>query len=361
MSPELSEGLPARYFDGNSARAHDVALLLQGQTLRIRGAGVDRTVALADVQWPERQTHALRMAHFKGGGSVQCQDSAAWDAWARAGGQGESAVVRLQQSWRWTLTSVAALVALLVVMQQWGMPWVARAVVAAVPTAVEVQIADSVLPLLDQHLMRPSKLSAQEQERMQAAFAVALRAADTGVQPGGDKPQWRLLFRQSRIGPNALALPGGTLILTDEMVQLVERDADVITGVLAHEIGHVRQRHGLRMLVQVTLLSGVSALVLGDFSSVLATAPVLLGQASYSREAEREADQEAVRILNAAGISPSVMATLFDRLAQVRKGKAKGESDKEAVGNSSWLGIAFASHPPDEERIRFFKDAAARR
>ena len=82
------------------------------------------------------------------------------------------------------------------------------------------------------------------------------------------------------------------------------------------------------------------------------------------REAEREADAAAVRILRAGGISPAAMVTLFDKLAEKRRAsKAKAQQDEkdgkdEKARTAHWLGIAFASHPADAERVRFFQDAA---
>ncbi len=370
-----SAALGAIYFDGESARAHAVTLRLDPQTLHVQGQDIDRHLARTDVQWPERRRHGARVAHFKGGGSVHCQDGTAWDAWWRAHGQGDTWVVRMQQSWRWALACALALVAAAFSLQQWGFPVAARAVVALTPLSVDAALGESVLPFLDQHVMRPSKLSKDEQERFRAALTRALLAEQ---KIGGEAPPpWKLMFRQSPIGPNALALPGGTLIMTDELVELVGRDEQVITAVLAHEIGHVRRRHGLRMLVQVTLLSGLAALVLGDFSSLLAGAPVILGHASYSRDAEREADQDAVTTLKAAGISPAVMISMFEKLDEYRRTRGADKSkdsgtatpapkpDAKAQGQDSeegsWLGIAFASHPSDADRIRFFREAAAGR
>ncbi|SFB95052.1 Peptidase family M48 [Polaromonas sp. OV174] len=344
--------LPARYFDGVSARAHAVRLQLQDGFLLISGDGIQRSLALSDVQWPERTRHGGRVAYLKDGGSVQCADSAAWDHWRRLGGAREPLVVKLQQSWRWVLACTLMLVALLVLLQQWGLPVLSRALVAATPLSVDQSLGEASLALIDGQLMRPSKLLPAEQARLQAALAQAVSAM-----PAGSVPTWQLVFRQSRIGPNAFALPGGTLVMTDELVELVERDDKVITAVLAHELGHVRHRHGLRMLIQTAALSGLAGVVLGDFSSVLAGMPVLLGQASYSREAEREADREAVRVLKAAGISPAVMLTLFDRLEAKRRKAEKG--DDKALGQDSWLGIAFASHPPDADRVSYFREAAA--
>ena len=343
--------LPASYFDGTSARAHAVTLQLQGDALHIQGVGIDRSIALREVQWPERTRHGLRIAHFAGGGSVRGDDAAAWDAWRRDGGHTDSLVVRLQQSWRGVLASALALLAVVVVLQQWGIPWAARAVVAATPMRVDRSLGETSLAAIDQHLMHPSELPAAEQNRIRQALTQALRTL-----PSAATPHWQLVFRRSRIGPNAFALPGGTLVLTDELVELVGHDTQVITAVLAHEMGHVRHRHGVRMLVQATVLGGLGAVFLGDFNTLLASVPVLLGQASYSREAEREADAEAVRILRAASISPAVMVTLFDKLAEKAQRATQGKDSASQAG--AWLGIAFASHPADADRVRFFKEAA---
>ena len=352
-----SAQLAASYFDGTSARAHPVTLEFNAGTLRVSGENINESIPLAEVSWPERTRHGIRVAHFSHGGSVQCVDAPAWDDWVRLGGRRDPLVVRVQQSWRWVAAFALGLVVLLVGFQQWGLPLAARGLVAAIPHSVDVSLGATTLAALDEHLMRPSKLPPDEQARLRDALSAALQA-----QSPGSVPAWQLVFRKSRIGPNALALPGGTLVMTDELVELVGRDEQVIVAVLAHEIGHVRHRHGLRMLVQITVLGGLAGAVLGDFSTLLAGVPVLLGQASYSRDAEREADAEAVRILEAASISPAVMATLFDKLEQRRQQERKSEGDADELpGQDSWLGIAFASHPPDADRVRYFREAAAAR
>lgn len=346
-----SATLPAIYFDGASARAHAVTLQLRGNAVHIHGEGIDRSVALREVQWPERTRHGHRLAHLAGGGSVRSEDAAAWDAWRQHSGHTDSLVVRLQQSWRGVLASALALLAVVVVLQQWGIPWTARALVAATPLSMDRALGETALIAMDQRLMRPSGLAMPEQDRIRQALAQAL-----GALPSGTLPAWQLVFRHSSIGPNAFALPGGTLVLTDELVELVGHDTQVITAVLAHEMGHVRHRHGVRMLVQATALGGLGAVFLGDFNTLLAGVPVLMGQANYSREAEREADAEAVRILQAASISPLVMVRLFDKLAEKAPKAAQGESPANPA--KGWLGIAFASHPAEADRVRFFQEAA---
>lgn len=358
LTEPATDTLVASYFDGMTAKAQAVTLRLAGGDLVLTAEGINRSIRAADVQWPERTRHGIRVAHFADGGSVQCADAMAWDAWRQLSGQRDSWVVMAQQSWRGVLVSVLLLLLLGAAVYTWGLPWAARAVVAAAPQSVDESLGQASLSAIDDSLMQPSMLPMDEQTRLRAAFTKALAA-----QPVGSVPAWQLVFRKSRssgiLGPNAFALPGGTMVMTDEMVELVGGDEKVITAVLAHELGHVRHRHGLRMLVQATVLAGVTSVVLGDFSTLLAGVPLLLGQASYSRDAEKEADAEAVRILKAAGISPDVMVTLFEKLEAKNNPAAKGNKDQEAaVAQSSWLGIAFASHPSDAERIAYFKQAA---
>lgn len=345
--------LKASYFDGRSARAQPVTLTLHTEGrrmhLHLQGEGIDLQVPAKQVQWPERTRHGMRLAHFSGGGHVQCDDSLAWDNWVHSQGLGESLVVKMQQSWRWVAGSVAVLATLAVALQLWGLPLLARAVVAATPPGIEQSLGESTLTAMDQALMHPSKLTLDEQNRITQAFADAVAHQDAA-----SLGPWKLVFRQSELGPNALALPGGTIIMTDEMVQLVNADTQVLTAVLAHELGHVQQRHGLRMLVQATVLGAAGAVVLGDFSTLLAVVPAVLGQAHYSREAEHEADAHAVKVLKDAGLSPLHMVTLFEALERERLKKAKDGKQNTA----SWLGIAFASHPSDADRIAYFRAAA---
>jgi Zn-dependent protease with chaperone function len=342
-----SPSLTAVYFDGRSSKAHAVQLQFTGDQLLIVGDTIERSVKISDVQWPERTRHGKRIAHLSGGGLVQTDDSTAWDAWQLAHGRHDTLVVKMQQNWRAVLVSMMMLVALLGGVYMWGLPMLADAAVSATPLAIDVSLGESALEAIDKSLMLPSQLSATELRQIELTWKQAADAL-----PPGKAPKWTLVFRKSRIGPNAFALPGGTIVMTDELVKLVDGDTQVLTAVLAHELGHVEHRDGLRMLVQVAVLGSISSMLLGDFSTVLAAAPALLGQAQYSREAEHQADVYSLSVLKAAHIAPSSMVTLFDKLAEQRsKDKPKANEKPE----ESLLGIAFASHPTDAERIAFFK------
>lgn len=333
--------LSLQYFDGRSARACAAEIWLARDELHIATEGQVLRHPRRAVRWPERQRHGQRLAQLPDGGVLSALDARDWDEWARASGLHESLAVRWAQSWRHVLAAVVLLGLLLVGLWRVGVPWATEAVLALLPAEAEQQIGSSALAGLDERWLRPSALPAARRAAIERDFAALLSAAD----PQRRLPAYRLEFRaaDSELGPNALALPGGTIVLTDALADLLADAPDALAGVLAHELGHLEQRHGLRLVVQAGLASSVAGLVLGDFSAVLAGVPALLSQLAYSRDFEREADASARRLLLAGGRSPRAMLLFFERIEQYQRERPQ-----------TALPIALSSHPADEERRRFF-------
>lgn len=350
MTDRAVDDIAVDYFDGVSARPVAARLRRDGQRLWIEADGLRRELDPATVDWPERRRHGARVAHLADGASLQSGDAAAWDAFVRAAGHGESWIVRAQQNWRTTTAAALLLIGVLVGGYLWGLPLASRAALVLIPERIDVAVGEAAWAGIEGRWLMPSRLPAADQQRLREALARAVERA----WPEGRRPVYDLRFHRSRLGPNAFALPGGTIVATDELVELLKDRDDVVVGVLAHELGHVHQRHGMRMLVQVTLLGTITAAAFGDFSTVLAGAPALLGQLAYSRDAEREADAESARVLRAAGIAPAVMVEFFERMNGWRR-----SDEGRRQGADLDPGIAFSSHPADAERIAFFRAAAA--
>lgn len=338
----------AEYFDGQRAQARRVDLRIEAAELLILDSHDGQLVQrhpTRQVQWPERTRHGARIAQLPGGASVQALSSTDWDTWQASHVQTPSWVVQAQLSWLATALALIALLGALWAGYQWGLPWGARAVVAVTPHALDRQLGQVALDSLEGAWFKPSQLPARTQQHLTAAFEqAAKRTALAQALPAWatDTP-YRVVFRRSTIGPNALAFPDGTIVITDELVKLLDGQDQVLTGVFAHEWGHLQQRHSMRMLVQASALGALVSFVLGDFSSVLATAPALLGQMGYSRDLEREADDTAIAVMKANRIPTRAMVALFEKLAQARDDNT-----------SSSPGIAFSSHPSDAERIARF-------
>lgn len=351
--------LPVLYFDGRHAKPTEGVLRIEGEGRHAQAVVSDaaggRVVrfAVRAARWPERTRHGVRVVSLPDDGQghpqgqLQARDSAAYDQWAaRALPRRESLLVRAQQSWRGTLLALVLLCATVVMVYLHGLPVAARGLAALVPTSVDEALGRGAMAQVDGDWMQPSELPAATRERLERKFAAAVRQAH----PQG-APAYQLVFRRSQIGPNAFALPGGTIVLTDELVELVQDD-EVLLGVLGHELGHVTARHGVRQLVQAATIQAALSLAFGDYGSLLTVAPLVLGTMAYSRDFEREADEDSIRFMQANGISPLVMVKFFQRV----RGEQSPETQKTP------LGIAIlSSHPSDEERMARFRQAALSR
>lgn len=116
--------------------------------------------------------------------------------------------------------------------------------------------------------------------------------------------------------PNAFAAPGGHVVLFAGLLDLAETPEEV-AAVLAHEIGHVHARDGMRLVLRAAGSAGLLSLILGDISGgLLVVVTEQLLQASYSRTAEAAADDFAHHMMADAGLPPDALAQLFDRLAE---------------------------------------------
>lgn len=344
-----------QYFDGRSAQSQPVMLSVSQQSVLISRASdgvLLHKIPSKEIRWPERTRHGARMADLPDGGQLQAPDAAAYDAWAAAYlPHAESLVVRAQQSWRGVLLAFVLLIAAIGVLYRWGLPVAARGIASLVPVSVDEAIGRNALEQIDRGWMQPSKLPSETQTRLASRFATAMKAAyPQGV------PNYQLVFRKSTIGPNAFALPGGTMVLTDELVNLVSDD-DMVMGVMGHEIGHVTRRHAMRQLVQLGVLQTVLTMAFGDYGSLITTAPLILGSMAYSRDAEREADDHSIRFMQANGISPLVMVKFFSTMRAEQEAKAKS-ADKPGDTSPALDISIISSHPADAERMEKFKNAA---
>src|SRR5262249_6260786 len=153
----------------------------------------------------------------------------------------------------------------------YGIPATARWLAEATPAAANRVIAQQTLQVLDRTLLSHSELRTAETEKAQRLFARVAALAKDG--PSG----YRLLLRSSkRLGPNALALPDGTIVVTDELWQMVHVD-DEAEGVFAHEMAHVDRAHSLQRLYQAAIVPAAIAFITGDISQMTQLATLLPG------------------------------------------------------------------------------------
>lgn len=327
-------GIAASFFDGRTPQRQAVELSVDGDEIVVRGTCGERRARRAEVNISEPMGRAPRLVRFADGAVCEVADHAAFAAWLSAAGFAESAVVRLQSRWSWAIAALLAAILTLLAAYFWGLPAASKMLAPRIPDGIVQSISKHTLSFLDEQMLKPSRLPEARQAELRAHAASVLQAS-----PG--HPPYQLHFRASVIGPNAFALPNGDLVVFDELVALAAND-DEVTGVVAHELGHVAHHHGLRQLIQSSVVSFVAGIYLGDISSIASGLAVLAMESSYSRAFELEADSYAARVMVAAGRGSEPLASMLERMEKHMGGKGKG--------GSAWDGLS--SHPETADRIR---------
>jgi predicted Zn-dependent protease len=155
---------------------------------------------------------------------------------------------------------------------------------------------------------------------------------------------WRFYIVDSK-EVNAFALPGGFIYVNRGLIERSER-MDQLAGTLGHEIGHVVRRHSAQQMeragganVGIALLCTLTNVCDSRTAQVAINVGGAAWFAKHSRQAEAEADSEAVANVTRAGIDPQGIPELFRILLTARQ----RQPDR--------LEAFFASHPLEERRI----------
>jgi Zn-dependent protease with chaperone function len=331
--------LHAHYFDGRSTRLRVVSLSTDGADLIVAGEDLDLRIPFADLKVDERLGRAPRRLRFKDGAFCEVQDLDALDALLSSVGHRDTWVDRLQRHARFVLFACVACALLAAAAYRWALPWAAAQAAQLLPPAVIKELSVNTANLLDGAIFKPTKIAADRQLALSSKFH-ALRL------PEGGNPDSLLLFRLSpQLGANAFTLPDGTIILLDDLITLLGDDKQIL-AVLAHELGHVRGRDSLQLMLRTSAVGAFWTFYVGDISSLLAAAPAAVLQAKYSQDLERQADEYAAALLRYNGMSPALLAEALDKLAKSKPGAA----------TSGFL----SSHPSTDQRMRYLRQLAVR-
>jgi Zn-dependent protease with chaperone function len=369
--------ITADYYDGKSARRIPATITVVGDVVVVVGEGHAFEYALTTVCVQPQLRGAPRRIEFPDGSAAITEQHSSVDA-AFGVAASHTLAHRLESHLGFVFAAMIGVVFAVALGYLYGVPWAAGEIAKHLPDGIESQLAEASIKSLDQAVFEPSTLDAKIRAETLAAFN-ELRAAT-------DLPSTvRLEFRDGGwIGANALALPGGVVVVTDQLANAMP-GVNETAAVLAHELGHVQHRHSLRHVLQSSMTALAAAAIYGDVASltgIAVTAPTVLAHNGYSRDFEREADTFAFALLKKTGRSPKAFASAMEALekslvagkkqSKWRKKLGFPEPEPESTqtdeppktagapkaGKRSDFGY-LSTHPATEDRIRAAEAAAA--
>lgn len=149
--------------------------------------------------------------------------------------------------------------------------------------------------------------------------------------------------------PNAMALPGGVMLVTRDLLTTLRSESELVS-VLAHELGHIERGHCFDTVRFELLTRKVGAEPLGALAD-LATGILL--RHSYSKTMEHEADAYAFELLTNSRYDPRGQAGSFEALLAYSAEHGMGTPQ-----HASPIRDYFTSHPPLEVRATEFGQRA---
>lgn len=366
----------ADYYDGKSAKRIAATIRVVGDVVVVAHTQGSAEYALSTTRVQSQLKGVPCRIGFPDGAVAITNDHAAVKA-DFGTGSAQTLAHRLESHLGFVITALVGIVVTVALGYFYGVPWAAHEIAKRLPDGIESQLAEASIKSLDQVIFKPSSLNENLRAETLKAFAELRVASDL-------PSSVRMEFRDGGwIGANALALPGGVIVITDQLISAMPGVPET-AAVLAHELGHVQHRHSLRQVLQSSITALAAAAVYGDVGSlttIAVTAPTVLAHNGYSRDFEREADTFAFALLKKTGRSPTSFAIAMRKLEKVQRDNSAAAnkevrekigipepapspaetaetSDKRNADTKSNFGY-LSTHPATAERIRAAEAAAA--
>jgi Zn-dependent protease with chaperone function len=329
----------------NSSRAvpavlrEEGALLLAVEEGRVLASAVPERIEISP-----RVGSIPRRVSFPDGSVFETRDNDGVDTYLRGKRGARSGLLhRLEQFHPRLILMALAVILLATTIYRFAVPALVEVAVLVTPPFVPELIGSGTLASLDRTILKPSELPDGERQAISEGFSKLAAHSKSG------QGAYDLYFRDGgMIGPNAFALPDGSLILTDALVKLANGDREMILGVLGHEIAHVEGEHSLRQIYRAAGIAALVMLIAGDVGSgvedILTQGGALVAL-SYSRAAEADADRRSVELMRAAGYDPAALARFFAVL-------------EDKLGDHGEANI-LSSHPGTPQRQQDIRNYAA--
>jgi Zn-dependent protease with chaperone function len=344
ISESVSAALAARYYDGRTSHAHNVILKLdqhRGILLIPAENQPDGECVLAE--WPFKglrlpteavdEERPVTLHHREHGeAELVIAPSPHRGAWLEAvEAHTEHRQGRMHFKLPRTKYIVLASALLMPLLLFVVLPALVHGVAGLIPRSVERQIGESVHGQVLE--MYGTALSGTQVKAALQSFARPLATA----MEMEEMPEVQLLPSGEM---NALALPGGKVVLLCGLVQKVPT-AEALAGVIGHEFSHVKHRDSMHRLVESIGVAGMLSMLGGDAETLSKLANLLI-MSGHSRKNESRSDRDGAEALRKLGAETESLAAFL--------GTLDGSLEKSALGNHLEKLEIISSHPLARKR-----------
>ena len=153
---------------------------------------------------------------------------------------------------------------------------------------------------------------------------------------------------------NALALPGGNIIIFEGLLKIADSPEE-IAGLLAHEVQHIFLKHSTRGILRNLASGMLLALVRGDANTIMEGVVSIAGQLNtlgFSRKMETEADIKGIELMLEAKINPKGMLSIFKKLLKEELKLEENKKNSSISKNAKEVFSYLSTHPSAKIRIK---------
>jgi len=361
------------YFDGKTSDKKRCTLQYDEQGY-IRFTDIDvARVHIDSIQISSRLANTPRYLNFPDGSLFETTDNDAVDKLVAIFKPSflNGVLHGLESAKIWVITSVSVVILFGWLLIQYGIPHFSKEVANMLPTEASQYMGQGVLEIMDENWFKETKLSINKQDELRLLFSQLLDNIE-------DSNHYKLEFRfGGPIQANAFALPNGTIVFTDELINLAENNLE-IASIMLHEAGHVKHHHSLRSTIQQFSLAMFVMVVSGDVStssSIVSAIPLMLVESGYSQKMESEADSFSLDYMLKHNINPIHFVAIMEKLEasysdsyddcmeDSKEDLKQNDCLKEAVEKKKKsidgknLTDYFSTHPNMQKRIDKFRKA----
>lgn len=345
-SPSIDRKISGYLYDGQTSGRAAVDLVVDSQGRVFCHQATLADIEFIDVEVSSRVGNSARYLTLGDGFRFETLDNDSVDQLCNRWHPASHGLAdRLERNMKLVAVAILVISAGSIMFVRYGIPALSTPIAAMVPESFDQHLGQQTLESMDGIFFQKSKVEDSRQQTLRRHFQTLVPAT------ADSQGRFQLLFRSARGMPNALALPDGTVILTDALVELADNDEQLLS-ILLHEIAHVDQRHSIQMLVRQTSLSVLILLITGDVSTASSTVlllPAWIAQASYSQGLETAADTYALEQMQARDMDTNSFADIMEKLAAI--GSSTTDSDNKESSILDYL----SSHPTTEQRIERFR------